>query len=171
MVRRVPHVSSRLRLRLGVALHPAGHESAEMRTSARSSAHGYTNYNMRFFRRSLIMLGVAATLPSILFIAVGVFYFFRTEKARVETETLNRSANIIALSDAAIQGDVRALSVLSSSVYFENLNWAEFQPRVERVLRGNPHWEHVYVFDAQTGKELLQAPGQMGVPRRVSIPG
>ncbi|MFL6577965.1 MAG: hypothetical protein ACJ8MR_15185, partial [Povalibacter sp.] len=66
-----------------------------MRTSARSSAHGYTNYNMRFFRRSLIMLGMAAALPSIVFVAVGFFYFFRTEKARVETETLKRSQSVV----------------------------------------------------------------------------
>jgi hypothetical protein len=106
---------------------------------------------MRFFRRSLIMLGVAATLPSILFVAVGFSYFFRTEKARVETEALNRSANILALTDAALQGDVRALNVLSTSVYFETLNWAEFQPRIERALRANSNWVNVYVFDALTG--------------------
>src|SRR3954471_13884470 len=151
MVRRVPHVSSRLRLRLGVALHPAGHESAEMRTSARSSAHGYTNYNMRFFRRSLIMLGMAAALPSIVFVAVGFFYFFRTEKARVETETLKRSQSVVMLSDAALEGDLRALNVLSSSVYFETGNWAEFQPRIERALRANPQWTTLFVFDARTG--------------------
>src|SRR3954469_15728218 len=126
------HFSSSLRLRLGSALHPAGHESAEMRTSARSSAHGYTNYNMRFFRRSLIMLGMAAALPSIVFVAVGLFYFLRTERARVETETLKRSQSVVMLSDAAVQGDLRALNVLSSSVYFETLNWTEFQPRIER---------------------------------------
>ena len=30
---------------------------------------------MRFFRRSLIALGVAATLPTVLFAAVAIFYF------------------------------------------------------------------------------------------------
>ena len=43
---------------------------------------------MKFFRRSLIALGVAATLPTIVFGAVGAFYFLRAERSEIETETL-----------------------------------------------------------------------------------
>jgi hypothetical protein len=36
---------------------------------------------LRFFRRSLITLGVAATLPTVVFVAVGAFCFLRAERA------------------------------------------------------------------------------------------
>lgn len=39
---------------------------------------------MRFFRRSLVALGVAAMLPTVVFAAVGVFYFLRAERGLAE---------------------------------------------------------------------------------------
>ncbi|MFL6577504.1 MAG: response regulator, partial [Povalibacter sp.] len=90
---------------------------------------------------------------------------------RVETETLKRSQSVVMLSDAALEGDLRALNVLSSSVYFETGNWAEFQPRIERALRANPQWTTLFVFDARTGEALVRAPDAGPGPSRISIPG
>src|SRR6478736_1197672 len=126
---------------------------------------------MRFFRRSLIALAVAATLPTVLFAAVGVFYFLRTARSAVETDTLARSDNLIQLSDAALSGDLRALNVMSTSVYFESQNWAEFYPRVKRVLAGNPHWLTIRVIDLQDGTEIFDARKPLSTPHEAATPG
>ena len=115
------------------------------------------------------MLGVAATLPSILLVAVGLFYFLRNEKTRVETETLGRSATLMRLADAGLRGDLRALNVLSTSVYFDTLKWSEFQGRLQRALLANPHWTNIYVFDAVSGASLVRAVEDG--PRPTSLPG
>ncbi|HEY5808834.1 MAG TPA: histidine kinase dimerization/phospho-acceptor domain-containing protein, partial [Povalibacter sp.] len=126
---------------------------------------------MRVFRRSLIALAVAATLPTVLFAAVGIFYFLRAERAQVETATLARSATIVTLTDAALRGDLRALHVLSASVYFESQNWAEFYPRVRRVLDANPHWLTIRVFDVDAGTELFDMRRPFSAPRPAVLPG
>ncbi|MCY0725588.1 hypothetical protein OVW19_28025, partial [Klebsiella pneumoniae] len=69
---------------------------------------------MRFFRRSLVTLGVAATLPTLVFVAVGAFYFLRAERARVETATLGRSEILTMLVDGRLRRDLAAIGVLSS---------------------------------------------------------
>jgi signal transduction histidine kinase len=126
---------------------------------------------MRFFRRSLIMLGIAAMLPTIVFAAVGFFLFFRAERTRVETETLNRSTSIVALADAALRADIRVLDVLSSSLYFDSLNWAEFAPRIRRVLDTNAHWLTIYVYDPNAGTVLIDARFPFTAPKRAAVPG
>ena len=117
------------------------------------------------------MLGVAATLPSILLVAVGLFYFLRTEKTRVETDTLDRSASLLRLADAGLRGDLRALNVLSTSVYFDTLSWPEFRGRLQRALEANPQWTNIYVFDAVTGTELVRASEPSSDSRAASLPG
>jgi signal transduction histidine kinase len=110
---------------------------------------------MRFFRRSLIALGVAAMLPTIVFGAVGLFYFLRAERQRVETETLSRSEILMTLVDARLQRDLAALSVLASSIYFDNGNWSEFYPRVQRVRSANPLWSAIVLTDTEHDREIF----------------
>ncbi len=126
---------------------------------------------MRFFRRSLIALGVAATLPTVLLASAGIFHFLRTERAQVETETLGRSANVVNLSDAALRGDLRALNVLSTSELFASRNWREFYARVKRALETNPHWQTIHLFDADAGEEIFDVSKRLGVPRPAPLPG
>ncbi|HKE95667.1 MAG TPA: response regulator [Povalibacter sp.] len=126
---------------------------------------------MRFFRRSLIALGVAATLPTVVLAAVGVFYFLRTERAQVENVTLGRSATVITLSDSALRGDLRALSLLSASVYFESQDWREFHGRLRRVLAANPHWQTICVFDAVSGEQIFDVQEPLGSPHPMPLPG
>ena len=142
-----------------------------MRTSARSSAPGYINYKMRFFRRSLISLGIAATLPTIAFAAVGFFYFFRAESTRVEDETLARSASIVALTDAALQAETRVLGVLATSVYFDSFAWTDFQARIQRLLAANPLWLSVYVYDPREEALLIDGRFPYSGPKRSALPG
>lgn len=126
---------------------------------------------MRFFRRSLIALGVAATLPTIVFVAVGAFYFLRTERVQVEAAALSRSATVVNLSDAALRGDLRALNVLSTSVYFDTLNWREFQPRVQRVVEANQHWRSIQLFDLDARMELFDTSQPFEAPKRSTLIG
>jgi signal transduction histidine kinase/CheY-like chemotaxis protein len=113
---------------------------------------------MRFFRRSLIALGVAASLPTIIFAALATFFFLREEGKRIEAETLDRAQRVTALVDAQLRGDVAALAVLTSSVYFESRNWIEFQPRVERMRAAQAHWVAVVLYDVAARRQLFATP-------------
>src|SRR5262245_38254534 len=124
---------------------------------------------MRFFRRSLVALGVAAMLPTIVFAAVGLFYFLRAERQRVETETLARSEILMTLVDARLQRDLAAVNVLSTSIYFDNHNWAEFFPRVQRVRDANPAWAAITLIDAEHGQEIFDTRRPLGAPRPLSV--
>lgn len=110
---------------------------------------------MRFFRRSLITLGVAATLPTVVFIAVGAFYFLRAERARVEADTLGRSEIATLLVDGRLRRDLAALNVLTSSVDLAKGNLQEFYGRVRRVQAANPAWRTLILIDALNGQELF----------------
>lgn len=125
---------------------------------------------MRFFRRSLIALGVAATLPTLVFAAVGIFYFLRAERSEVETATLGRSFTVATLNDAALRGYLSALNVLSNSVYFETEDWKAFYPRVKRVLSGNPQWATIRLFNMQTQEEVFDLRKPFGPPQRMEFP-
>ena len=130
------------------------------------------NYNrMRLFRRSLIALGVAASLPTVVFAAVGMFYFLRAERSQVERATLERSRTVMTLVDAALRSDLGALRVLSSSVYFESRDWREFYPRVIRVRDANPHWATIRLYDVDGGAEIFDLRRPFGAPQPMQLAG
>jgi len=110
---------------------------------------------MRFFRRSLITLGVAATLPTVVFIAVGAFYFLRAERARVEADTLGRSELATLLVDGRLRRDLAALNVLTSSVDLARGNMQEFYSRVLRAEQANPAWRTIILIDALDDQEIF----------------
>jgi signal transduction histidine kinase/ActR/RegA family two-component response regulator len=110
---------------------------------------------MRFFRRSLIALGVAAMLPTVVFAAFSVYYLLRVERERVANDTLAESQVVMTLADTQLQRHLAALDVLSSSVYFETQDWAEFYGRVERIRTANPLWESIVLIDVERQVELF----------------
>src|ERR1044072_9756580 len=110
---------------------------------------------MRFFRRSLVALAVAAMLPTLVFAAVCVFYFLRLEGERVQNATVEQSKVVMTLVDTQLQRHLAALEVLSSSIYFETQNWGEFYWRVQRLLTANPMWESIVLIDAQKREEIF----------------
>ena len=119
---------------------------------------------MRFFRRSLITLGVAATLPTVVFVAVGAFYFLRAERVRIETETLGRSEIATLLVDSRLRRDLAALGVLTSSVDLAKGNYREFYSRLQRVMKANPAWRSIVLIDAQGGQEMFDLRRPFGRP-------
>ena len=102
---------------------------------------------MKFFRRPLVTLGLAAMLPTVVFAAVSVFYLLRAERERVTSSTVEQSRVVMTLVDTQLQRHLAALEVISSSVYFENKQWAEFYGRMQRVRAANPLWESVVIID------------------------
>ncbi|MDY6948593.1 MAG: response regulator [Pseudomonadota bacterium] len=120
---------------------------------------------MRFFRRSLITLGVAATLPTVVFLAVGAFYFLRAERARVETETLGRSEIATMLVDGRLRRELAALGVLTSSVDLANGDLHEFYFRLQRVMKANPAWSTIVAIDARSEQELFDLRRPLGAPQ------
>jgi signal transduction histidine kinase len=110
---------------------------------------------MRFFRRSLIALGVAALLPTVVFAAVSAFYLLRLERERVANATVDQSRFVMTLVDTQLQRHLAALDVLSSSTYFETHDWGEFYWRVQRLLAANPLWESIVLIDAQRREQIF----------------
>jgi signal transduction histidine kinase/CheY-like chemotaxis protein len=121
---------------------------------------------MRFLQRWLVALGVAAMLPTVVFAAVGVFYLLRLEGERVASATVEQSRVVMTLADTQLQRHLASLDVLSSSIYFENRDWAEFYWRVQRLLAANPLWESIVLIDAQQREEIfdLRRPFGQRVP-------
>jgi signal transduction histidine kinase/CheY-like chemotaxis protein len=119
---------------------------------------------MKFFRRSLVTLGVAAMLPTLVFAAVSVFYLLRAERERVANSTIARSEFVMALVDTQLQRHLAALDVLSSSIYFETRNWGEFYWRVQRLLAANQLWESIVLFDTQRHEEVFDLRKPLGAP-------
>jgi signal transduction histidine kinase len=119
---------------------------------------------MRFFRRSLIALGIAATLPTVVFVAVGAFYFLRAERARIETDTLSRSEIATVLIDGRLRRDVAALAVLSSSVDLAGNNLRELYSHVDRVMKNNASWRTIALIDAQSEQQLFDLRQPLGAP-------
>jgi signal transduction histidine kinase/ActR/RegA family two-component response regulator len=110
---------------------------------------------MRFFRRSLVALGVAAMLPTVVFAAFSVFHLLRLERERVESATVTRSQFVMTVVDTQLQRHVAALDVLSSSIYFETKNWGEFYWRVQRLLAASPQWASIVLIDAQQQQQIF----------------
>src|SRR5262245_45699965 len=110
---------------------------------------------MKFFRRSLVALGIAAMLPTLVFAAFSVFHLLRLERERVSSVTLAQSEVVMTLVDTQLQRHLAALDVLSSSIYFETLDWGEFYWRVQRLLAANPLWESIVLIDAQRHLEIF----------------
>jgi signal transduction histidine kinase len=123
---------------------------------------------MRFFRRSLITLGVAATLPTVVFVAVGAFYFLRAERTRIETETLGRSEIATMLVDGRLRRDLAALGVLTSSIDLAKGNLREFYFRLQRVMNANPAWRTIVLIDARSGQELFDLRRPFGAPEALA---
>ena len=117
---------------------------------------------MTFFRRSLVTLGVAAMLPTVVFAAVSVFYLLRAERERVTNSTIAQSEFLMTLVDTQLQRHLAALDVLSSSIYFETRNWGEFYWRVQRLLAANPLWESIVLIDAERREEVFDLREQFG---------
>lgn len=114
---------------------------------------------MKYFRRSLIALGVAATVPTVVFVALALFYFLRIERDRVESATLAETETITALFDARQQRDLAVLSVLTNSTSLDQPDWTAFQERAERVINSNPAWLRLLVIDPATKRALMRLPG------------
>ncbi|MBL8264813.1 response regulator [Steroidobacter sp.] len=123
---------------------------------------------MRFFRRSLIALGVAATLPTVVFVAVGAFYFLRAQRTHVETETLGRSEIATMLVDGRLRRDLAALGVLTSSVDLAKGNLPEFYSRLQRVMGANPAWRTIVLVDAQENQLVFDLRRPLGEPSELS---
>lgn len=121
---------------------------------------------MRFFGRSLIALGVAAMLPTVVFAAFSVYHLLRLERERVANATITQSQVVMTLADTQLQRHLAALDVLSSSVSFENKDWGEFYWRVQRLLAANVLWESIVLIDVQRHVEVfdLRRPFGEAVP-------
>jgi signal transduction histidine kinase/CheY-like chemotaxis protein len=123
---------------------------------------------MSFLRRSLVALGIAAMLPTVVFAAFTVFHMLRLERERVSQATLAQSEVVMTLVDTQLQRHLAALDVLSSSVYFENKDWGEFYWRTRRLLAANPLWESIVLIDAQRREEIFDLRRELAEPLAVS---
>jgi len=114
---------------------------------------------------------MAAMLPTLVFVSVGIFLFLRAERVRVESESLARSEVVMTLIDSSLQGDAAALSVFGSSIYLDTRDWAEFYPRIQRAAKANDHWKTIVLYDAVAGEEILDLRHPLTAPRKTALVG
>jgi signal transduction histidine kinase/ActR/RegA family two-component response regulator len=112
------------------------------------------------FRRSLIALGVALILPTVVFVAMGGFYFLRSERAHAEAETLTQARALLDAVDTRLQRNAAMLETLGTSIYFDEPNWSGLYDRTRRVLEADANWYSIALFDAQSHEQVfdLQQP-------------
>src|SRR5689334_12289905 len=123
---------------------------------------------MKSLRRSLVALVIAAMLPTVVFTAFSIFNLLRLERERVADATLAQSEFVMTLVDTQLQRHLAALDVLSSSIYFETLDWGEFYWRVQRLLAANPLWESIVLIDARERAEIFDLRRPLGAPLPVT---
>src|SRR5262245_45393854 len=132
----------------------SSHGAASTRKRSLTNVRG-TPTPMTVLRRSLVALGIAAMLPTVVFAAFTVFHMLRQERERVTNAALTQSQVVMTLVDTQLQRHFAALDVLSSSIYFETGDWAEFYWRVQRLLAANRLWESIALIDAQRHEEMF----------------
>ena len=115
---------------------------------------------MQSFRRSLVALGVAAMLPTLVFAAVGAYFLQRADRDQIEAATLHTTQVLMDLVDARLRGDVAALQALTVGLDLQSSSGAghlgtESATRMLRVRAANPHWISIALFDANTGQRLF----------------
>ena len=98
---------------------------------------------------------VTMAVLAVVFAAVSAFYLLRAERERVTNETIEQSRIVMTLVDTQLQRHLSALTVLSSSIYFENKKWDEFYGRMQRLLAANSLWESLVIVDAQARREIF----------------
>lgn len=124
---------------------------------------------MRFFRRSLIALGVAASLPAFLFAAVGAYVLLREESRRIAEESLARAQFVTSTVDTRLRGDIQALTILTGSKLLQTRQWDELYERTKGALDNMPHWATLAVYDIATGTAVLDLRYPFGASNIPSI--
>src|SRR5690606_19291589 len=110
---------------------------------------------MKFFKRSLVALGLAATLPTVVFASLGVFYLLRIERERVESATLARAAHTMALIESRTQRDLAARDGGEGRSSSEAGYWPACQARADGSVGGSPDWNALVIFDASQMQQVL----------------
>jgi signal transduction histidine kinase/CheY-like chemotaxis protein len=110
---------------------------------------------MQSFRRSLVALGVAAMVPTLVFAAVGGYFLLRADRNRIEAATVRSSQVVVRLVDARLRGDVAVLQALAAALDPQAPASPESAQRMLRIRATNPHWISIALFDAGSGVRLF----------------
>jgi signal transduction histidine kinase len=126
---------------------------------------------MRFFRRSLIALGVAAILPIVLFSAVQVFSLLQDQKHRIEAATIVRAQEVMALTDSEIDANFSVLDILATSQWIEDRNFEQFYKRMQRARAEKKQWASIMLYDVKSGQEIFDLREPFGAPQAGPVEG
>jgi signal transduction histidine kinase/CheY-like chemotaxis protein len=110
---------------------------------------------MGSFRRLLVTLALAATLPILAFSAVEFYLASRAGTAAVEQSATDRANRIQTALDSRLQAEFSALRILASAASFQNADWPAFYARALRARGLNPDWVTVALYDPQQGRYLF----------------
>ncbi len=110
---------------------------------------------MQFFKRSLIALGIAATLPTLVFASIQGFVSLRAGQEAVRAHARAQVREVNEFSQAELNADLRVLQTIVSSPPLVAGAWREYRPRGIRALDANPTWDALVVSDPRTGKVVL----------------
>jgi signal transduction histidine kinase len=105
---------------------------------------------MQYFRRPLIALGVAATLPTLVFASLQGFLALRGEQQAVRTQANAQVRQVNDLARAELSADLRLMTTVAVSPPLVSGNWQDFEARGISVLKANP-WQAIVVTAPGSG--------------------
>lgn len=107
------------------------------------------------FQRSLLLIGVALALPLVVLFIFVIYSSFQADRRQVEQAALDRTMQITAFSNSAVEADLAAMQVLATAGAFRSQDWAEAYGRVQQVASINLHWRTVILSDLSTSEEIF----------------
>jgi signal transduction histidine kinase len=123
----------------------------------RSLLRGSTNIRFREWipRQSLLLLLAAGLIiPAIVAFAVG-FSISQDERRRdVEHDALVTARQILDLTDAEIEADLRTLGVLAASRTVAAREWHSFDRLMGVVMKASPSWTALTIRDRNSGEVI-----------------
>ena len=111
---------------------------------------------MQVVRRATYTFLLAAFLPLLVFAALQISGTLSRQREQVENESLLRARNAIAQVDAMLLGDEGALSVLASSHFIAEQDWAGASGRAQAVMNTRALWLNVAMAQSESGDYVWQ---------------
>ncbi len=99
-------------------------------------------------RTHLIILVIAALLPSLILAAIMLVYFNNQQRTAVEDGLVNTARALSLAVDRELETSISALQALGSSEHLERADFRQFYEQARRVLTTQKRWSTIILFDS-----------------------
>lgn len=105
-------------------------------------------------RQPLSVIGIALSLPVLIFLVLQFFFLLSNEKKDVEARAMMTVEQISALGDLQVESEINSMKILVTSSVFSSGDWQSATRRFKEIASFNPHWKNLLVYDSDT-RELV----------------